>query len=297
MGKGSVKIHCDAEMISHSYRQCFWSVSTLIAVLLVSGGCSTSSAPAPACASSVPQGESASCLLTVAAASDLRFSLPEVISTFQKLHPSVLVRVTYGASGTLMAQIENGSPVDVFLSADRAYPQKLIASGRGVSGTDFTYARGRVVLWVRNASPLDLQSASDMKILLDPSIQKIALANSEHAPYGQSAMAALKHYQLDEPLKDRLVLGENVAQAAQFVESGAADVGLIALSLALSPSMKERGRNLEIPLEAYPPLLQGGVILSQSNAQTAAKLFCDFLISAEGQKILHQSGFHHEGHP
>jgi molybdate transport system substrate-binding protein len=130
-----------------------------------------------------------------------------------------------------------------------------------------------------------------MEVLLDPSVKKIAIANPKHAPYGRAAVSALDHFKLHERVKDKLVLGENISQTAQFVESGASDVGIIALSLALAPAMKRVGKYWEIPAEAYPPLEHGAVILKKSSNQDRAKSFLAFLHTEEGQAIMKRHGF------
>ena len=130
-----------------------------------------------------------------------------------------------------------------------------------------------------------------MDVLLDPSIRRIAIANPKHAPYGRAAEAALRHYKLHESVKDKLVLGENISQAAQFVESGASDIGIVALSLALAPPMKAAGKYWEIPSEAHPPLEQGAILLKSGKNPEGARAFLVFLQGTEGQAIMHKYGF------
>ena len=147
------------------------------------------------------------------------------------------VALTFGSSGNLTTQIRNGAPFDVFFSADEEYPKQLIAEGLADPNDLYRYAVGRLVLWVPNDSPLDLEKLG-MRALLDTTIKKIAIANPQHAPYGRAAEAALRHDGIYDQIAAELVLGENVSQAAQFVESGNAQAGLIALSHALAPAMK-----------------------------------------------------------
>jgi molybdate transport system substrate-binding protein len=154
----------------------------------------------------------------------------------------------------------------------------------------FRYAIGHVVLWVRNESSLDV-SKRGIESLLDPSVRKIAIANPQHAPYGRAAEAALKSLGVYERVKDKLVLGENISQTAQFVQSGAADAGLIALSLALSPKMKDSGRYWEVPADAYPKLEQAGVILSRTKELELARALRDAVTNAHGKDILRRYGF------
>lgn len=227
--------------------------------------------------------------LTIAAASDLRFALDELLEEFRAKHPGARVQVTYGSSGNFLAQLGNGAPFDIFLSADVAYPRQLAERGL-VAGDVFRYAVGRLVVWVPKDSPLPVEQRG-MDALREPGARRIAIANPRHAPYGRAAEAALKSLGLHEAVKDRLVLGENIAQAAQFVRSGAADAGLIALALALAPAMREGGRHGEVPLEAYPRLEQGGAILKHAKEPELARSFRDHLLGAEGEALLKRYGF------
>jgi molybdate transport system substrate-binding protein len=178
----------------------------------------------------------------------------------------------------------------LFFSADADYPAKLAAAGKIDSASVRTYAIGRLVLWVPSSSKLDPQQLK-MDLILDPAIKKIAIANPEHAPYGRAAMAALDHFQFAGLVKDKLVLGENVSQAAQFVQSGNAQAGLIPLSLALSPPMKAAGKYWQLPDDSYPDMQQAAGILSSSKHKQAAKAFLDFVGSPEGAAVLQQYGF------
>ena len=228
-------------------------------------------------------------ILTIAAAADLRFALDEIIPAFQSQHPELGIRVTYGSSGNFYAQLTNHAPFDVFLSADMEYPRKLIEQGLASPGSEFQYGVGHLVLWVVHDSPLEIDKRG-MRALLEPSVQKIALANPRHAPYGRAAEAALKSTGLYEKVQERLVFGENVAQASQFVESGSADAGLIPLSLALAPRMRAKGRYWQIPLDAYPRMEQGGVILSWTKNLRAAEALRDFILGEQGKTILRRFG-------
>ena len=147
------------------------------------------------------------------------------------------------------------------MSADIDYPKKLVEQGFASEKSLFQYAVGRIVVWTPKDSAIDVQKLG-IKALLDPAAKKIAIANPKHAPYGRAAEAALKNLKILDQVKDKLVLGENVAQTAQYVESGAADIGIIALSLAKSSALKDKGKYWEVPLENYPRMDQGGVILS-----------------------------------
>jgi molybdate transport system substrate-binding protein len=221
--------------------------------------------------------------VTIAAAADLNFALPEIARQFHAAHPVIELDVAYGSSGNFFAQIGNRAPFDVFLSADVEYPRRLAAAGIGAGNSLFTYAVGRLVVWVPAASRFDPATA-----LRDPDVKHVAIANPQHAPYGRAAQAALRTLGLYQSVEPKLVLGENIAQTLQFVESGAADAGIVALSLALAPPVRARGRYWEIPLDAYPRLEQGGILLKDSNA---ARDFRVFLLSADGRRILKQYGF------
>jgi molybdate transport system substrate-binding protein len=227
--------------------------------------------------------------ITVAAAADMSAALPELVNAYTK-KTSQSVKLSFGASGNLTNQIRNGAPFDIFFSADEQYPQQLITDGLATKDTLYRYAVGRLVLWVPNDSPLDL-SKLGIQALLDPSVKKIAIGNPQTAPYGRAAEAALRHFQIYDQISSRLVIGENISQAAQFVESGNAQAGLIALSHALAPAMKNKGRYWTIPLDAYPTLNQAAVVLSKSKQPEAARKFLDFIRSPEANALMTTYGF------
>lgn len=231
--------------------------------------------------------------LAIAAASDLQFALAEVKVAFAKVQPGLEVAVTYGSSGNFYAQLLNKAPFDLFLSADLEYPRKLVAAGLADGATEFIYSRGHLVLWVPKGSPIPLEQLG-LQALLHPAARKVAIANPRHAPYGRAAEALLASQGLLEAVRPRLVFGENVGQAAQFVQTGAADIGLIALSLAKAPVMAGSGRLWEVPASAHPPLDQGGVVLNQARDRAAALAFRDFLRSPAGVAILQRFGFRME---
>jgi molybdate transport system substrate-binding protein len=226
--------------------------------------------------------------LTIAAAADLQFAFQDLGTQFEK-QTGISVRVTYGSSGNFATQIENGAPFDLFFSADIQYPQKLISEGFAEAGSLYRYADGKLVLWVPNASKLDLNKG--MSVLLDPSVRKIAIANPKHAPYGRAAAAAMKAAGVYEKVESKLVLGENISQAAQFVQSGTADVGLVALSLAVSPGMKATGRHVEVSAKDYPAIEQGAAIVKQSRNKAAAEKFLDFMKTTAAKATLERYGF------
>jgi len=226
--------------------------------------------------------------ITVAAAADLQFALQDVAARFEK-KTTKKVKLTFGSSGNFYAQIQNGAPFDLFFSADVDYPKKLESAGLAEPGTLYPYAVGKIVLWAPKDSPLDVSKG--LQALLDPSIHKIAIANPEHAPYGRAAVAALKHENLYQRVANKLVLGENISQTASFVVSGSADVGIVALSLALAPSLKDKGKYAEIPGQDYPAISQAAVILKSSSQKATAREFLNFAQSAEILQLLHSYGF------
>lgn len=227
--------------------------------------------------------------IVAAAAADMNAALPQLVEAYTN-KTRQRVKFSFGSSGNLANQIRNGAPFDVFFSADEDYPRQLIAEELAAKDTLYRYAVGRLVLWIPDDSPLDL-SKLGMKALLDPSVKKIAIANPAHAPYGRAAEAALRHFGIYDQVSSRLVLGENVSQAAQFVESGNAQAGLIALSHALAPALKDKGRYWTVPLDAYPTLNQAAVVLSRSKQPDAARRFLEFLRTAEATSLLGSYGF------
>ena len=228
--------------------------------------------------------------LTVAAAADMKFALEDCSTVFRKDNPGIEVKVSYGSSGNFCTQIENGAPFDLFLSADKKYPEKLVAGGHAAADSLFPYAVGRLVVWVPKDSPIDVARLG-IASLTDPAAKKVAIANPEHAPYGEAAVAAMKSLGVYDAVKDKLVLGDNIAQTAQFVDSGAADIGIIALSLAGAPVMADKGRYWEVPLSAYPRMVQAGVITTQAANPADAGKFEEFLKSPAGHEILKKFGF------
>ena len=233
--------------------------------------------------------ESPRTTLTVAAAADLKFAFDNLVADFQVKNPTIKVNVTYGSSGNFFAQLQNGAPIDLFFSADVGYPQKLAVAGSGADEM-FIYATGRIVVWVPKDSPLDVDKLG-IKALLDPSIRKIAVANPKQAPYGRAAVAAMKTLDVYDQVAGRLVYRENIAQTAQFVQSGAADIGILALSLALAPEMYDAGRFWEIPLDAYPCIEQGALILKSTKNLETSRLFRDFVLGDEGGEVLKCYGY------
>jgi len=227
--------------------------------------------------------------ITVAAAADLSVALKGIGDNFEK-KTGVDVKLSFAASGALTQQIQNGAPFDIFFSADMDYPRQLIAGGQAEADTLYQYAVGKLVLRVSADSPLDVEHKG-IQILMDPSVKKIAIANPQHAPYGRAAVAALKHYNLYEKVSDRLVLGENISQAAQFAESGNAQVGFVALAHAASPMMQGKGRYWEVPSDAYPALAQGAVVLTHSAHRKEAMEFLEYAKTKDATDVLRKYGF------
>ncbi len=226
--------------------------------------------------------------VTVAAAADLQFAMEDITGRFQK-ETGKTVKVIYGSSGNFFQQIQNGAPFDMFFSANLDYPKKLDAAGLTEPGTFYPYAVGKIVLWVRNDSKLDISSG--LASLLNPAINKIAIANPLHAPYGEAAVAAMKTENVYDKVSDKFVMGENISQTATFVISGSADVGIVALSLALSPNMKDKGRYVEIPASDYPAIEQACVILKSSSQKDSAKAFLNFVKTPAIGELFRAYGF------
>jgi len=226
--------------------------------------------------------------VAVAAAADLKFAMAELSAQF-RARTGAKVNVTYGSSGSFFTQLRNGAPFDLFFSADIDYPQKLDAAGLAEPATLYQYAVGRIVIWVPAASKLDVAKLG-WQALLDPQVQKVSIANPEHAPYGRAAVTAMQKARIYEQVKPKLVFGENISQAAQFVQSGNAQAGIVALSLAISPGMKD-GRTWEIPADLHPPIEQGAIVMKDAKNKETAVAFLDFVKSKAGRDILQKYGF------
>jgi molybdate transport system substrate-binding protein len=226
--------------------------------------------------------------LSIAAASDLVYCLEELNTEFQKSHPATALRISTGSSGNFFAQIQNGAPFDIFLSADMKYPQELIKASLADSSSLTLYAIGYIVLWSMRS---DIEVARGVEILRDEKIKKVAIANPAHAPYGRAAKAALEHFQLWETIQPKLVLGENIAQTAQFIQTGNVDAGIVALSLVLSPKLKNTGSYYLIPEASFPRLEQGAVLTKKGIKNPAAKRYLEFLRSQPARETFNRYGF------
>jgi molybdate transport system substrate-binding protein len=226
--------------------------------------------------------------LTIAAASDLQAALPEVIRKFER-QSNTTVTVSFGSSGNFFAQIQNGAPYDVYLSADIDYPKRLVASGHADASSLYQYATGRLVLWTRKDSGIDVRGG--LRILTEARVMRIAIANPKYAPYGRAAEAALRNEKVYDAVRSKLVLGENISQTAQLVDSGNASVGIIAFSLAVGEALRARGTYSEIPATAHPPIDQAAVIVSASTRKPLASEFLDYLKRPDIIEHLHRFGF------
>ena len=226
--------------------------------------------------------------IAVAAAADLKFAMTDVAGQYEK-QTGNKVNVTYGSSGNFFSQLQNGAPFDLFFSADIDYARKLDAAGLAEPGTLYLYAIGRIAIWTPPDSKMDV-TALGWKALLDERVQKIAIANPEHAPYGRAAIAAMQKAGIYEEVKSKLVYGDNISQAAQFVQSGSAQAGIVALSLAISAGMKD-GKRWDIPEDMHPPIEQAAILMKNAKNKEAARAFLDFVKSDGARATLAKYGF------
>lgn len=225
--------------------------------------------------------------ITVAAASDLQAVMPQIAAQFERSSGQP-VRVTLGSSGNFFAQIQNGAPFDVYLSADIDYPRQLERAGLAEPGSLYQYAIGELVLMALKGRA-DLSSG--LRALANPAIRRVAVANPEHAPYGRAAVAALKNAGIYDQVQGKLVLGENISQAAQFVQSGNADAGIVALSISLAPGLRDLITAVPLPAGSYPPIEQAAIVVRASRNKQVAIRFLDFLKSPAATALLQQFGF------
>jgi molybdate transport system substrate-binding protein len=232
--------------------------------------------------------QSAAQEITVAAAADLQSAMQDVAAHFER-ETGKKIKVIFGSSGNFFQQIQNGAPFDMFFSANLDYPKKLEAAGQVETGSYYQYAKGKIVIWVLKDSKINLNSG--LKVLLDPSVKKIAIANPLHAPYGQAAVSAMQKEGIYDQAKEKFILGENISQTASFLVSGSAEIGIVALSLAWSPHMKDKGRYAEISADEYPPIVQACVILSSSKNKETAQQFLSYVKSAAVADLLVGYGF------
>jgi molybdate transport system substrate-binding protein len=225
--------------------------------------------------------------ITIVAAANLKVALDSITTVFKIQNPNIDAQVTYGASGKLFEQISNGAPFDLFFSADMDYPNELKKKNLTASEVKM-YATGKLALWSKKTDP----NIKKMNTLLNANIVKIAIANPTTAPYGEKAVESLKFYKVYDKIKSKLVFGENITQAAQFAITGAADIGIVALSLVLTPNMqKEGGKYYIIPEKSHAPLEQGCVILKHGQGNSNATKFYNFISSKKAVAIFKYYGY------
>jgi molybdate transport system substrate-binding protein len=224
--------------------------------------------------------------ITVAAAADLKFALDEIVAGFNRSQPGNEVQVVYGSSGKFHAQIQQDAPYDLFFSADIGYPRELARNGQAASEVK-PYAVGRIVLWSADMDATKMTLAT----LADPKITRIAIANPKHAPYGKRAEEALRTAGLWEKVQRKLVFGENISQTAQYVSSGNAQVGIVALSLVLNPELSRRGGYSLIPDTLHNPLEQGYIITRRGSTKPLARKFADYMGTKPARAVMTRYGF------
>ncbi len=225
--------------------------------------------------------------LTVAAAANLKPAVSELARAFGEERPDAEVRVTFGASGAFYAQLLSGAPYDLFLSADREYPAKLVAAGRATE--EVVYALGRLAVWI--ASPAPDAGADPLAALARPSIRRVAIANPRVAPYGRAAESLLRAAGRYGAVSPKLVLGESVGQAAQLAHAGAVDAAILPVSLAQDPALAAAGRTFPVPDALQPRLEQAAVLIRGAPAAELARAFLAFVRSPAGRAILARHGY------
>ena len=224
--------------------------------------------------------------IRVLAAADLQPVMPSLSAAYEKA-TGIHLNVSFGSSSTLATQIINGEPADLFLAADFSFPEKVIAANLADTSAPIPYARGVLVLWARKDSPLQPLTQNTLH---EARFTRLAVANPDHAPYGRAAVAALTWMKLYDQLKPQLVIAENIAQAAQFAESGNAQLGLLSLTLASSDHFQQIGTYIRIPRTAYPEIRQCAVVMRNSSHRADAHAFLDWLRSAAVQPNLTKYG-------
>lgn len=222
----------------------------------------------------------------VAAAADLRYAFAELQPLFEQAHPEHKLALILGSSGKFMQQLDHGAPFDIFFSADVNFPKKLVASGKAVAPVT-TYAFGRIVLWSTkvDASQLALQDLNQAQF------RKIAIAAPDHAPYGARAKEALQHTGLWDQVQPKLVFGENIAHTAQLIDTQAAEIGIIALSLAASDALKAKGAHYLIPANYHLPLEQAYAVTAHGKDNAAAQAFAQFMTTPGARQVMVKYGF------
>jgi molybdate transport system substrate-binding protein len=227
--------------------------------------------------------------VAVAAAANLRIAAEELKRGFEAEQPDAEVALTLGASGTFFAQLQNGAPFDLFLSADREYPAKVVAAGLARAEDERVYAFGKLVGWLPPGSTVELERKG-LSALADPGVKRIAMANPAVAPFGRATESAFKAAGVYDAVKDKLVLGTSVAQAAQFATTGAADVAFLPYSLTFGKELAG-GKVVPVPESLYPRIEQSGVVLSSSHEAELARKFLAFVTGEKGRAILAKYGY------
>ncbi|GAB4290592.1 MAG: molybdate ABC transporter substrate-binding protein [Thiohalomonadaceae bacterium] len=224
--------------------------------------------------------------LTIAAAADLKYAMADVVEQFRATRPDDQIEVIYGSSGKFFTQIKNGAPFDMYFSADIEYPRTLEKEGLA-SGATQPYAIGRIVLWSLKPE----LAKTPLKALPQAAIRKFAIANPQHAPYGLRAKEAMEHQGVWAAMEPKLVMGENIAHTAQFIDTGAAEAGVVALALVLSPTMDGKGAWSLIPSEWHEPLEQGYVITRRAAGNALAQAFSEYMASEPARVVMRRYGF------
>ena len=228
-------------------------------------------------------------VLHVAAAADLEPVLPAVLEQFEKA-TGIHAEATYKSSAVLAQQIINGAPDDIFFAADTSFPQKVIDAGMATESSPVPYARGTLVLWARNGQSFLNGKPITLRALRHPGLHSIAIANPQHAPYGRAAQTAIQNMHMEQALRPKLRIADNIAQAAQYAESGNAQVGFLSLTSARTPRLSEDGTYITVPADLYPPLLQAAVVMKRApNPQGAEKLL-DFMMTPRVRAVLAMKG-------
>ncbi|MDX2218669.1 MAG: molybdate ABC transporter substrate-binding protein [Burkholderiales bacterium] len=224
--------------------------------------------------------------ITIAAAADLKFAMDEIVTAFKQANAADEVEVIYGSSGKFHTQIQQNAPYDLYFSADIGFPRELAKAGFAASDAK-PYAFGRIVLWSATMDATKMTLAS----LTDPKIIRVAIANPKHAPYGKRAEEALRASGLWEKVEPKLVYGENIAHTAQFVQTGNAQAGIIALALAVNPELANKGGYYLIPDNLHEPLEQGFIITKRAEGNALAKRFADYMGSKPARAVMVKYGF------
>lgn len=226
--------------------------------------------------------------LSIAAAANLVYALDALNAEFAKSAPAVTVTSATGASGSLVAQIEHGAPYDIFLSADPDFPRALVKAGQAGAASLSAFAVGRLVLWTTEAG-IDVSDIA--AAVRSPAVKRLAIANVATAPFGRAAKEALERLGAWDEARPKLVVGENISQTAQFVDTGNADAGFVALSIVVSPKLRAKGRWTEVPAGLYGSLEQCAVITAHGSPNPAAARYIAFLHSPSARAILQQFGY------